>query len=161
MLSCSEFVQDCRLPWNDAVGAWASGSATRLAAQEDTRLKRALQSVSTVVCERNTPPENKTHWNISFQGTKSGAGLQFLLPGHVAKAHVKGVFLSQTPVPQRFNIISVQVCFLFPHPRLQRCVCKPKASIRSSQQQVKAMRLIEHNALILNVVFFSLLFLCF
>ena len=28
----------------------------------------------TGVCEKNTPPENGTRWNISFQSTKSGAG---------------------------------------------------------------------------------------
>ena len=35
---------------------------------------------------------------ISFQSTKSGAGEQFLLLGVMAKASVKGVFCSQTPV---------------------------------------------------------------
>ena len=31
------------------------------------------------VCEKNTPPEKNTRWTTSFQSTKSGAGLQFLL----------------------------------------------------------------------------------
>ena len=46
----------------------------------------------TGACERNTPPENTTPWNISFQSTKSGAGLQFLQLGRMAKAQAKGVF---------------------------------------------------------------------
>ena len=39
-----------------------------------------------------------TGWKISFESTKSGVGLQFLLPGRMAKAHIKGMFFSQTPV---------------------------------------------------------------
>ena len=35
---------------------------------------------------------------MSFQNTKSGAGLQFLLLDRVARASAKGVLLSQTPV---------------------------------------------------------------
>ena len=31
------------------------------------------------------------HRNVSFQGAKSGAGLQSLLLGRMAKSHVKGV----------------------------------------------------------------------
>ena len=46
----------------------------------------------TGVCENKTPLDNKTGWNISFESTKSGAGLQFLLLGRMAKAHGKGVF---------------------------------------------------------------------
>ena len=47
---------------------------------------------TTAVCEKNTPLDKKTGWKISFENTKSGAGLQLLLLGRVAKAHGKGVF---------------------------------------------------------------------
>ena len=33
-----------------------------------------------VSANKNTPPENDPHLNLSFQSTKSGAGEQFLLP---------------------------------------------------------------------------------
>ena len=56
-----------------------------------------METWCTGVCEKNTPPDKKTGWNISFESTKSGAGLQFLLLGRMAKAHGKGVFLLQTP----------------------------------------------------------------
>ena len=45
------------------------------------------------VSEQNTPPDKKTGWKPSFESTKSGAGLQFLLLGRMAKAHLKGMFL--------------------------------------------------------------------
>ena len=41
------------------------------------------------VCGKNTPPDKKTGWKISFENTESGAGLQFLLLGRMAKAHVQ------------------------------------------------------------------------
>ena len=47
---------------------------------------------------QNTPPERSTHWNISPQGTESGAGEQFLLLDCSARACAKGVVFSQTPV---------------------------------------------------------------
>ena len=43
--------------------------------------------------KKNTPPEKKTHGNISFKNTKSKAGEQFLLRDCKARAHPKGVFL--------------------------------------------------------------------
>ena len=44
-----------------------------------------------VSVNKNTPLDKKTGWKISFENTKSGAGLQFLLQGHMAKAHGQGV----------------------------------------------------------------------
>ena len=52
----------------------------------------------TGVFEKNTPPDNKTGLRISFDITKSGAGLQLQLLGRMAKAQVKGVGFSQTAV---------------------------------------------------------------
>ena len=46
--------------------------------------------------KKNTPPD-KTGWRISFENTKSGAGLQFLPQDPMTKACNKCVF-SQTPV---------------------------------------------------------------
>ena len=37
--------------------------------------RQSIVQITTGVCDKNTPPENDTHWNISFQSTKSGAGL--------------------------------------------------------------------------------------
>ena len=53
---------------------------------------------NTGVYEKVTPPDKKTGWKISFENTESGAGLQFLLLGRMAKARVKGVIILQTPV---------------------------------------------------------------
>ena len=52
----------------------------------------------TGVCGQNIPPDERTGWKISFENTESGTGLQFLLLGRMAKAHVKGMFLLQTTV---------------------------------------------------------------
>ena len=46
----------------------------------------------------NTPSDEKTGWKITFESTKSVAGLQFLLLGRMAKARRNGLLLSQTPV---------------------------------------------------------------
>ena len=46
-----------------------------------------------VAVEKNTHPEKKTVGKISFQSTKSEAGLQCLPPDCMAKAGVKGAFL--------------------------------------------------------------------
>ena len=46
-------------------------------------------SSSTGICEKNTPPDKKTGWKISFESAKSGAGLQFLSLDCRAKAHLK------------------------------------------------------------------------
>ena len=51
--------------------------------------------------EQNTPPENRALGEMSLNNTKSGAGEQFLLPGCLAKACVKGMFFSQTRVVDR------------------------------------------------------------
>ena len=48
------------------------------------------------VCEKDTPPEKSTHWNSSFQNTKSGAGEQFLLLDCRARACAKGLFFFHT-----------------------------------------------------------------
>ena len=40
-----------------------------------------------------TPPEKSTFGKISFQGNKLGVGEQWLLPGCMAKAGEKGLFL--------------------------------------------------------------------
>ena len=55
-------------------------------------------SQHTGVYDKNTPPRKKTSRNIGFRSTKSGAGQQFLLRDCKARAHPKGVFISQTPV---------------------------------------------------------------
>ena len=47
---------------------------------------------NTAVCEKNIPPEKKTHRKISLKNTKSGVGEQFLLLDCMAKACAKGVF---------------------------------------------------------------------
>ena len=46
---------------------------------------------------KNTPLETTTPGQFSLNSTKSGAGVQFLLPCCKAKARVKGVFSSETP----------------------------------------------------------------
>lgn len=51
----------------------------------------------TGACEKNTPPE-KTRGKMSFRSPKSGGGEQFLPLSRRAKACLKGVPLSQTPV---------------------------------------------------------------
>ena len=48
---------------------------------------------------RDTPPKMKTLGKISMKTTKSGAGEKCLLLSCKVKACMKGVFLSQTPVP--------------------------------------------------------------
>ena len=63
--------------------------------------------------EKNTPPEKTTGWRISFESARSGAGLQFLLLGRMAKAHVKGVFFSEKPPrgkPSPFGFLGLRVC---------------------------------------------------
>ena len=57
--------------------------------------------IVTGVCEKSTP-DKKTGWKFSSENPKSGAGLQFLLLGHMAKAQAKGCFCSQTPVSLGF-----------------------------------------------------------
>ena len=51
-----------------------------------------------VSVNKNTPQDEKTGWEISSWSAKSGAGLQFLLMGRMAKAQAKNMFFSQTPV---------------------------------------------------------------
>ena len=51
-----------------------------------------------VSVKKNTPPEFVIHGHMSFQSTKSGAGLQFLLRDCRARACSKREFVSQTPV---------------------------------------------------------------
>ena len=51
-------------------------------------------SYHTGVCENNTPPDMKTGWQISFENTEPGTGLQFLLLRRMAKARAKGVFFT-------------------------------------------------------------------
>ena len=52
----------------------------------------------TDVCERNTPPDKEALGSIGLNNTKSEGGEQFLLLFSRAKALVKGVVFSQTPV---------------------------------------------------------------
>ena len=47
----------------------------------------------TVSVNKNTPPDKKTGWEISFENTKTVAGLQFLLPGRMAKAQARALCL--------------------------------------------------------------------
>ena len=49
-------------------------------------------------CETSTPREKSTRRKIVVWSTKSWAGWQFLLKDCKARAHPKGVFVSQTPV---------------------------------------------------------------
>ena len=58
--------------------------------------RRAAIPVS--VGEQN-PPEKKTHGEISFKKTKSGAGEQFLLLACSAKARTQGVFFHRNRYP--------------------------------------------------------------
>ena len=60
--------------------------------------KRPLVRGPTGVCKKRTPPEKKTHGRISFESTKSGGEEQLMLLGCLAKACVKRVLCSQTPV---------------------------------------------------------------
>ena len=50
------------------------------------------------VCENTTPPKKTTGGKLSSQNKKSGAAEQFPLLDRKAKARVKGVLVSQTPV---------------------------------------------------------------
>ena len=52
-------------------------------------------TISTGVC-KNTPPDKKTGWKVSFENTESRTGLRFLLLGRMAKAHMKGMFFTDT-----------------------------------------------------------------
>ena len=62
-------------------------------------LQTVRDSRDTGVCEKNTPPEKNTGWKISFENTKSRAGLQFLLVGRMAKARAKrSVFFTDTGI---------------------------------------------------------------
>ena len=64
-----------------------------------------------VSVKKNTPPYKKTGWEISFENTTSGAGLQFLPLGRMAKAQVKEAFFSQTPVgPADCKHVKFQKC---------------------------------------------------
>ena len=68
-----------------------------------------------VSVNKNTPPENKTLGNISFQSTKSGSGEQFLLQDCRAMADTKGLLVLQTPVcpyPVTSMCVCVCVCVL-------------------------------------------------
>ena len=55
-------------------------------------LAASSQEDDTGVCEKNTPPDGKTGWKISFENTRSWAALQFLLLGRMAKAQVEEMF---------------------------------------------------------------------
>ena len=55
--------------------------------KDDALLREYLSTGYGLLC----PKEHNTRWTLSFQHTNSGAGLQFMLLGRVAKAHVKGV----------------------------------------------------------------------
>ena len=58
---------------------------------------QAIVFITTRSVNEKTPLDKKTGENISFQKTKSGAGLQFLLLDCRARACTKETFL-QTPV---------------------------------------------------------------
>ena len=60
--------------------------------------QKTVQKVHAAVCEKNTPPENYDLGKIILQNAKSGAGELFLPPDCRARAHLKGMFASQTPV---------------------------------------------------------------
>ena len=54
---------------------------------------RVTTNRATGVCEKNTPPEQKTHGKLRFQNTKSEAGEQFLLLCRKAEALAKRTFV--------------------------------------------------------------------
>ena len=54
---------------------------------ESTAIVKCL--AHTGICEKNTPPENNTHWKISFQSSKSSAGEQFVLLDCRERAGIK------------------------------------------------------------------------
>ena len=75
-----------------------------------------------VSVNKNTPPENNTHWKIGFQITKSGPGLQFLLLDCRPRACSKGVISSQTPVAHVDRRVYVELrCAARPH-NIHMCV---------------------------------------
>ena len=55
-----------------------------------------VQQGEVPVSVKKNPPENHTHWNISFQIIKSGAGEQSLPLACRAKARLEGVFFRDT-----------------------------------------------------------------
>ena len=68
-----------------------------------------------VSVNKHTPPDKNASQDISFESTKSGAGLQFMLLGRMAKPLSKGVCVSQTPVgdnPVVCNICTSLLCSL-------------------------------------------------
>ena len=54
--------------------------------------------IFTGVCEMNTPSDKNTGWKVSFDNIESGAGLQFLPQGCMAKVRVNGKYGLLTPV---------------------------------------------------------------
>ena len=93
IISLSKFVASelsATSPHKEACGRPACGApASR---RPSWRLDHTTQHTVPVSVNKNTPPENNTHWNISFQSTKSGAGKQFLPLDFRTVALRKGVF---------------------------------------------------------------------
>ena len=98
--ACKINTRSCQLLW----GILASTLTIRGAGSghgNHRRHRDECHLTDTGTSVKKTAPERNAHGNSSFQSTKSGAGLQFLLPGGMAKAQVKGVF-SQTPASPLF-----------------------------------------------------------
>ena len=56
----------------------------------------------------------RTHGNICFKHTKSGAGEQFLPQDRMAKARVKGMFFTDTGI-LGWDYLSIATCLMRPH----------------------------------------------
>ena len=65
--------------------------------------------IDTGVCGKKTPPEKNTLGETSFQSITSGAAEQFTPQDCRVKARMKGLFLSQTPLPHLCRILAVSV----------------------------------------------------
>ena len=103
----------------------------------------------TGVCEKNTPPDKKTGWKISFESTESGAGLQFLLLARMAKAHVKGlIFHRHRYDPIRLATICCRFCVSHHFPGLLlELLTAPEEPLRTRYWSAAASRGISSIAL--------------
>ena len=62
---------------------------------------------------KKTPPDKNTGWQVSFESTKSGAGLQILLLGRAAKAQASQLFFSDTGTRVELRMRSVSMISIF------------------------------------------------
>ena len=100
LVSCSNIRLDRRWPvWGKDASVETRDMRTLGMYEEETCQSRhvshsrlMLDLAYIPVSEKNTSADKKTGWKFSFENLQSGAGLQFLLLGRMAKAHVKGLF---------------------------------------------------------------------